>query len=213
VHAFISYSTVNKKWSSAVKSALSSVGFQAFLAHEDLKVSQEWKTSIIIELKRADVFVALLSKEFKQSEYCSQEAGFIISRKKVLIVPLSIDGTMPYGFISHLQCVPVKNEDDVSEAILDVLLRKRPRIAIPAWIKQVEDAGSFRGAEPIVEPLVVHFPIFTKEEAVAFTKAALRNVQVWDAHLCKTEYLPAFKKSNWKHLSRKFRADFLKKIN
>jgi hypothetical protein len=102
VHAFISYSTANKKWSSAVKSALSSVGFQGFLAHEDLQLSEEWKASIIHELKKANIFVALLSKEFKQSEYCSQEVGFIISRKKVLIIPLSIDGTMPYGFISLL---------------------------------------------------------------------------------------------------------------
>jgi hypothetical protein len=190
-----------------------SVGFEGFLAHEDLQVSEEWKASIIRELKRADVFVALLSKEFKQSEYCSQEAGFIISRKKVLIIPLSIDGTMPYGFISHLQGVLVHNEDDISQAILDVLLRKRPRIAIPAWIKQVEDAGSFRGAEAIVKPLVEHFPKFTAKEAVDFAKAALKNGQVWDAHLCKTEYLPAFKKSNWKHIPRVLRVDFLKKIN
>lgn len=213
VRAFISYSTANKKWSSTVKSSLSSVGFNGFLAHEDLKVSEEWKASILQELKKADIFVALLSKEFKQSNYCSQEVGFIISRKKVLIIPLSIDGTTPYGFISHLQGVLVHDEDEVSQAILDVLLRKRPRTAIPSWIKQVADAGSFRGAEAVVEPLVVHFPKFTKKEAIAFTEAALGNGQVWDAHLCKTEYLPAFKKSNWKHLSKSLRADFIKKVD
>ncbi len=212
MNAFISYSTANKKWSSAVKSALSSVGFEGFLAHEDLQVSEEWKKSIIHELKRTDVFVVLLSKEFKQSEYCSQEVGFIISRRKVLIIPLSIDGTLPYGFISHLQGVRVGNEDDISQAILDVLLRKKPRIAISSWIKQVDDAGSFRGAEAIVKPLVVHFTEFTKEEAVTFAKAALGNGQVWNAHLCRTEYLPTFKKSNWKHLSKALRAEFSKKI-
>jgi hypothetical protein len=63
-----------------------------------------------------------------------------------------------------------------------------------------------------LKPLVVHFPKFTKEEAVAFAKAALGNGQVWDAHLCKTEYLPAFKKSNWKYLSKTIRKDFSKKI-
>ena len=212
MHAFISYSTVNKKWSSAVKAVLSSVGFQGFLAHEDRQLSEEWKASIIRELKRADVFVALLSKEFKQSEYCSQESGFIISRKKVLIIPLSIDGTMPYGFISHLQGVRVRDEDAVSQAILDVLLRKRPRIAIPAWVKQVEDVGSFKGAEAIVKPLVTHFPKFTREEAVGFAKATLRNAQVWDASLCKKDYLPKFKKSNWKHLPKALRAEFSKKV-
>jgi hypothetical protein len=212
VRAFISYSAINKKWSSAVKSALSSVGFQGFLAHEDLQISDEWKASIIRELKKADVFVALLSKEFRESEYCSQEAGFIISRKKVLIIPLSIDGSMPYGFISHLQGVRVHNEDEISQEILNVLLRKRPRISIPEWIKQVADARSFRGAEAVVEPLVEHFPNFTKEEAVTFAKAALGNGQVWDASLCKTEYLPTFKKSNWKYLSKALRAEFAKKV-
>ena len=213
MNAFISYSTANKEWSGAAKLALKKIGFQGFLAHEDLQVSDEWETAIIRELKRADVFVALLSKEFKQSEYCSQEVGFIVPKKKVLIIPLSIDGTMPYGFISHLQGVRVYNEENVSEAIFDVLLRKRPRIAIPAWIKRVEDAGSFRGSEAIVQPLVAHFPKFTSKEAVAFAKAALGNSQVWDASLCRSEYLPAFKKSNWKHIPRALRADFLKKIN
>ncbi|MGD0207645.1 MAG: toll/interleukin-1 receptor domain-containing protein [Verrucomicrobiota bacterium] len=212
MHAFISYSTVNKKWSSPVKSALLSVGFQGFLAHEDLQLSEEWKASIIDELNKADVFVAILSNEFKQSEYCSQEVGFIVSRKKVLIIPLSIDGTIPYGFISHLQGVRVSNEDKISQVIPAVLLRKRPRIAIPAWIKEVEAAVSFRHAEAIVEPLVAHFSKFTDEEAVAFTKAALGNRQVWDASLCQTEYLPAFKKSNWKHLPKSLRADFSKKV-
>ena len=177
VRAFISYSTANKKWSSTVKSSLLSVGFHGFLAHEDLRVSEEWKASILQELKKADVFVALLSKEFKQSEYCSQEVGFIIARKKVLVISLSIDGTMPYGFLSHLQGVLVHDEDEVSQAILDVLLRKRTRTAISSSIKQVADPGSFRGAEAIVEPLVVHFPKFTKKEAVAFAKQHLVTVR------------------------------------
>ena len=212
MHAFISYSTANKKWSNIVKSVLQSVGFQGFQAHEDLKLSEEWKASIIDELKKADIFVAILSKKFKQSEYCSQEVGFIISREEVLIIPLSIDGTIPYGFISHLQGVRVSNEDDVARVIPEVLLRKKPRLAIPAWIKKVEAAGSFRGAEAVVKPMVAHFPKFTDKEAVAFAEAALRNGQVWDAGLCKTEYLPAFKKSNWKHLPKALRADFSEKI-
>jgi hypothetical protein len=130
----------------------------------------------------------------------------------VLVILLSIDGTIPYGFISHLQGVHVSDEDEVAQAILEVLLRKRPRAAIPAWIKSVKEGGSFRGAEAIVKPLVAHFPKFTAKEAVAFAEAALKNGHVWDAYLCQTEYLPAFKKSNWKHIPKTLRADLLKKI-
>lgn len=209
--AFISYSAGDKKWASSVKSALKVAGFQGFLAHDDLLASEEWRASIMRELKKTELFIAILSKRFKRSDWCAQETGFIVSRPKVLVIPLSVDGTMPYGFLSHLQGVNVRSGDDVSRVILEVLLRKRPRIGIPAWIRAAAAAGSFRAAESVVEPMVPCFAKFTEEEAVAFAKAALGNYQVWDAFLCRTKYLPAFARANWKSLPRKLRREFLKK--
>jgi len=212
MYAFISYSTVDREWSSIVKSALRVAGFNGFQAHQDLQLSEEWKSAILEELKRATIFVAVLSKDFKGSDWCSQEIGFIISRPDVLIIPLSIDGTVPYGFFSHLQSVRVHDENEVNQAIQEVLLRKKPRLAIPAWIKRVETAPSYRDAEAIVRPMVTQFGNFTDEEAIAFATAALKNGQVWDAARCKSDYLRNFAKRHWKILPSVLKKGFIEKV-
>lgn len=211
--AFISYSNVDRKIARETKDALKDFGITGFLAHEDLQVSDEWRDAIIEELEITQIFVALLSKDFKASEWCAQEVGFIISRPDVLVIPLSIDGTVPYGFISKLQSKRVRVADDIPVIIQEVLLKKKPRLAIPLWINKVKDAGSFRGAEAIVAPLVPHFPTFTAKEVEAFLVAALGNSQVWDASLCRVEYLPTFARKHWAKIPQKLRKELLKKLD
>jgi len=210
--AFISYSNKDRKMAHATKSALDDFGVTGFLAHEDLQISEEWRDAIIEKLGIAKIFVALLSADFKASEWCPQEIGFAVARPEVLIIPLSLDGTVPFGFISKLQSKRVRAAEDIPALLRDVLLKKRPRIAIPACIKQVEDAGSYRGAEAVVSPLVPYFASFTKDEVMGFLAATLGNSQVWDAALCKTEYLPAFARQHWAIIPKKVRRDLLTKL-
>lgn len=47
VTAFISYSHEDRKYGAQAKSVLSEVGIEAFLAHEDLHVSDEWQKRIL----------------------------------------------------------------------------------------------------------------------------------------------------------------------
>jgi hypothetical protein len=207
--AFISYSNVDKAMASITKSALLDFGLTGFLAHEDLQVSEEWRDAIIEELKSVTIFVALLSKDFKASEWCAQEVGYIVSRPDVLIIPLSLDATVAFGFISNLQSKRVRKEESIPEILRDVLLKKRPRLMIPRWIKKVASAGSYRGAEAIVAPLVPYFSIFTQDEIEIFLTAALGNSQVWDAGLCRLEYLPAFARQHWAKIPRGLKKEFL----
>jgi len=101
--AFISYSHEGRQHGATAKSILAKVGIEAFLAHDDLQVSEEWRKRIIEELERCDFFVPLLSKDFLASKWALQEVGFIISRPNVVIAPISLDGTSPFGFVSHVQ--------------------------------------------------------------------------------------------------------------
>lgn len=210
--AFISYSNKDRKAAHEIKAALEDFGIKGFLAHEDLQVSEEWRDAIIEKLGTARIFIALLSADFKASEWCAQEVGFAVARPEVLIIPLSLDGTVPFGFISKLQSKRVRAAGDIPILLRDVLLKKCPRIAIPAWIKQIEEAGSYRGAEAVVAPLVSHFAAFTEDEVRGFLTAALGNSQVWDAALCKTEYLPAFARQHWSVIPKKVRRDLLTKL-
>jgi hypothetical protein len=107
MRAFISYSHHDRKRGSEVKDILNAVEIEAFLAHNDIDVSQEWRSRILHELKECKIFIPLLSQAFKSSEWAPQEVGIAASRPRVLIIPISLDGTNPFGFIAHLQKKPL----------------------------------------------------------------------------------------------------------
>lgn len=202
--AFISYSHEDRKYGAQAKSVLSEVGIESFLAHDDLRVSDEWRARIIEELKRCDLFVPLLSENFLASKWAPQETGFIISRPKVLIAPILIDGTTPFGFISHVQGRRIGKTDGITlELLVHPLAGRIPRTILPGLIRLASKAASFRYAEQCMAPLVPHFPIFTRDEAQALAEASVDNGQIWDAALCKSEYLPKFIEHQGKNINPK----------
>jgi len=199
--AFISYSTKNKKHGAVVKSVLLEIGIEPFLAHDDLHVSEQWKKRILEELRLCSIFIPILSKTFKASDWCDQETGIIAKRRGVVIIPLSIDGTKPYGFISHIQGKPLHNGLEKT-LIFDALAEKHIAYVIDQLLKPMEHVYSFRAAESVLEPLVTHFARFTVAQARKFAELAVKNAQIWDAHLCRVDYLPRFLKLNKEKLSK-----------
>jgi hypothetical protein len=199
--AFVSYATEEKVWASYARRTLEALGLAPFLAHDDIEVSAEWQKRITEELAEASVFVAILSRAFKASNWCSQEIGWISSRQGVVVIPLSIDSTTSYGFISHIQSRRMTSEQDLDTALTYVLLGKFPRLVIPQVINRVRGARSFRSAEFYIRPLVPHFAFLDQPEATSLAQAAIENGQVWDAGLCRTEYLPQFLRLNRTQIS------------
>ncbi len=212
MRAFISYSVSEKQFGGAVKKALENLGVECFLAHEDLQVTDVWKTRIIEQLRIADIFIAVLSAKYKASEWCDQELGFIVSRPEaeVVIVPLSIDNTIPYGFISHIQGQHVSDESAVPGIIEDLLYRNRPRDMIPIQIERVRQL--IGNAEVNVRPLVPHFKKFTEQEAADFASAVIGHYGVLNDRLCCSEYLPKFLAANGKRISDKLKKELEEKI-
>ena len=192
--AFISYSHLDREFGGQAKDVLGEVGIDAFLAHEDVEMSEEWQQRILEELRHCDLFVPLLSENFLKSEWAPQEAGFIASRPpdEVVIAPLSIDGTIPFGFFGHVQSGRIEVDGITRELLVEPLIKRFPRKFFPVWIRIAGDARSFRSAEDKMRPLVPLFPLFTAEEAQALAEAAVKNGQIWDARLCRGEYLPEF---------------------
>ena len=203
VRAFISYSHVDRKYGAQAKSVLAEVGIEAFLAHEDLKVSEAWRERILDELRRCDLFVPLLSKSFLASEWAPQESGFMASRPNVVIAPLSIDGTTPFGFMSSVQSRFITDGTITRELLVEPLVTRMPRKILPALIRIAGAAKSFRDAEAKMRPLWGHYPSFAKEDAQALADAAVSNVQIWDAALCRTVYLPELIRVHGRNISRK----------
>ena len=188
--AFISYSHLDRVIGAQVKGVLEGVGIDTFLAHDDIEVSEQWRNRILQEMDLCHIFVPLFSKNFLSSNWAPQEAGYIVSRQEVAIAPLSIDGTIPTGFLAYLQGRRIPADGVTQELLVDPLARRIPRLIIPRLIKIAGDAGSFRFAESKVQPLVSLFPNFSPEEAQALAQAAVENRQIWSATLCREEYLP-----------------------
>jgi hypothetical protein len=190
VRVFISYSTQDKAAAGAVKHAIASAGFDCFLAHEDLQVSEEWRVRILEELDRCQILVVLLSANYLKSAWGSQEIGIIVGRKDVPIVPLSLDDTIPYGFIANIQGKPIPSTGIDLGTILEPLARRYPRMAIPTLIQRVREAATFRSAEAALKPLVSLYELLSSDELDNLVDVSIENAQVWDAHLCRTGYLP-----------------------
>lgn len=111
---FFSYSTEDKKIVGMLKEQLEFMGFEVFLAHDDIEPSVEWQDEIIKNLKSCDIFIPLLTKTFRESEWTDQETGIAIATDK-FIIPLQVDFP-PYGFIGKIQGLKVdtyylRNED------------------------------------------------------------------------------------------------------
>ena len=192
--AFISYSTINKQIAGQIKEILDDYNIGSFLAHEDIGVSEKWKDCIVEELKSCHVFVPLLSKEFIQSEWAPQEIGFAFSRSSILIIPLSVDDTVPFGFISHIQGKQIVHEHIQPELLIDPILDRFPHGVIPSLIEKLAGATNFRNAEELMLRLVPHFNRFNDNEINAFVTASTENRQIWDAADCRDKYLPQFLK-------------------
>lgn len=121
---FISYSTANKIVAHTTAKALQTLRIRSFLAHDDLIVSDSWRERIVSELSHCDVFVPLLSNDFKQSEWCAMECGYAIGRSDLTIIPISLDGTLPFGFLSAYQTGFVDPTSEPNIQTLIALLRE-----------------------------------------------------------------------------------------
>jgi len=192
--AFISYATADKHIAGQVKAVLNDHGIAAFLAHDDIHVSQEWKDRLIQELNETIIFVPLLSVSFKESDWAPQEIGMALTRKDMLFIPLSVDGTVPFGFISNIQGKRIPANGMYRDLLLEPIMTHFTHEILPTLIERLAGASSFLNAEALMLPLVRHFDKFNDEEIDRFATASIENNQIWDEHQCRQQHLPAFLK-------------------
>ena len=197
VKVFISYNTKDKLVGAKIKDILASFGIVCFMAHDDIENSEEWKKRILKELHEADIFIPILNDNFKNSEWCSQEAG-IACYRNILIIPISLDergkkSVIPYGFMNHLQGKPKKLQNIPKEYLINPIANKFPNLNIfNNLIEALRKANSFRNAEKIMLNLVPYFDKLSYDEINKVVDISIDNRQIWDAGDCKVEYLPKF---------------------
>lgn len=101
------------------------MGFDIFIAHDDIKPSLVWQQEILKNLKQCDIFIPFLTKNFKESNWTDQETGIAFLMGKH-IIPLKVD-YIPYGFINKYQGLKFdsNNIETMAEKIKIVILENK----------------------------------------------------------------------------------------
>lgn len=197
---FLSHSSKDKKLASDLKDVFETFGIDVFVAHQDIMPSTEWQRRILQELRACDVFLALLSKNFLNSDWTDQESGIALYLKKV-VIPIRVS-VMPYGFMATKQAHPL-NAGNLSDSCTEmgkaidgeIKLRKRFRHhLIQAFVGSHNFSSSIAAAIMITE-----LEGFTAKQVNDITKAAYENDQIYG---CKAMgYITGFIERNHRKIS------------
>ena len=184
---FLSYSTKDKHLAAKIKSLISPRGYSVFLAHEDLRPSEEWISKIRRELRSCAVYLALLTDNFRKSEWTDQEAGYALSRAKLktnpcVILPVSVHPIVaPHGFLGAFQALRL-DPDDIGGACDSIVLELDERLGLKAermeeQIDRFVQAPSYQAAKLRFNELRRVEP-FSAEQMNRIIAGALENDQI-----------------------------------
>src|ERR1043165_9187487 len=109
IRLFLSHSTKDKKSAGELKGLLEAMGLIVFVAHQDIKPSAQWEDKITNELRSSDVFLALLTKHFRESVWTDQEFGMAFALNKVILPIYS--RFLPHGFMARSQAHYLNKKD------------------------------------------------------------------------------------------------------
>ena len=110
IRVFISHSHEDVEMATRLSDTLGSLGMVPFLAHSDIIGGELWKETIRNKIVECDVLAALLTNNFRKSEFTEQEVGAAWVLKKP-VLPLYTSDGMPSGFIADRQYVKYDNSN------------------------------------------------------------------------------------------------------
>lgn len=180
---FLSYNHEDYEAAKDLKEYLEFSGLDVFLAHKDIEPTREWQEEIHKNLKACDIFIPLLTDNFRTSKWTDQEVGIAYAHEKKFI-PLIID-IVPHGFMSKWQGLRVspyfKKDSSIRKSEAKEILRQvnnmfpeRMRESVFASLAEID---SFKKANAIFAFLDMNEP-FTNEEINAIIKESIENSQI-----------------------------------
>lgn len=171
---FLSHKAMVKEKAGYLRDSLMLFGVSAFVAHDCIKPTKAWQDEIESALASADAFVALLTEDFHESDWCDQEVGFALGRGIPLIcVKLGRD---PYGFIGRFQALPCEWREAPAE--ITKLLVKEQRM-LQAYLSALRNCGNFRDGLALAQVLPA-IETLTPADADSAAEAFNRNPQLRD---------------------------------
>lgn len=210
-YAFLSYQTADRLAARQLKDLLDKIGIASFLAHEDIGVSEEWRLRILEEIGKADLFICLLSKNYFESHWCVQESGIAAFRQGISIIPLSLDGTNPRGFISNYQSVKVNPDRITPSDIITGILKYNKTVGVNLLLDRIARSSSYRDADANFESVLPYISEMSEEQIKMLLERSAENNQIYAAARCAREYLPPLLKSYGHLITRKTKSFLMKK--
>jgi len=80
IRVFLSHKWEDAEWVSSVRDKLAKFGITAFVAHNDITPSKQWREVIKAGLRSCHMMVAILHDDFHKSQWCDQEVGWALGR-------------------------------------------------------------------------------------------------------------------------------------
>lgn len=141
LHVFLSHKAEQKERAHKLKNALAKYGVSAFVAHDDIKPSEQWLETIEKALFSSDALIAMICKKFRDSHWTDQEVGIAIGRQ-IRVIPAKLDEEAdPYGFIGKFQAF--KSKTDTMQAMMRVFLSDEKSVvpAISSVLRALDECG------------------------------------------------------------------------
>lgn len=174
---FISHASKDNVNFDNIKKSLDNIGFDYFIAEEDIELSEEWEIEILNQLNESNIIIPILSKNFKESNYCDLELGIAL-QKNSLVIPLTVDTTHSYGF--------VKNEskdinDSINVRIPKAILKKHTSQMISHLISRLNDLNipwDYDLCNLYLKIMESYFDKFDDTQVFQFVNAVISNNQL-----------------------------------
>lgn len=184
-HLFLSHTHPHAGFAGTMRSYLAKYRIDAFVAHDTIAPSEEWRGTIETALLTCHSTAALMTADFRESMWCDQEVGYCLARS-VLVLPVMLDAT-PHGFLGKYQAIKVKKGRPamlVAQDVFRVLAthkNTRERMA-PAVVRRFAKSTSFDSARDGFS-LLRRIPkaAWTKELVEETDKALAENPEVKNA--------------------------------
>jgi hypothetical protein len=180
---FLSHVSRVKVEASSLKAALRPFGIDAFVAHEDIEPNADWRRDVEFGLRSMHALCALITPDFRASEWCDQEAGYALGRA---VPVLSVGwGEAPYGLIGKQQAIKgnLSAPEESAEIIFDVLIKQPTLVTVltEGLMRALVLAPTPESARTSIKRLVINDKYLTKEQVLRLVKAARDDSMVRDA--------------------------------
>ena len=180
IFAFLSYSDKDRIIAKKLAVELKKFDFNIFLAHEGIVTGTVWEDKLKNEIYNRELFLVLLSENFKTAPFTNHEVGIATAHNK-RIFSIRVDNIDPYGFMTKFHAAQINSEinsDEITILASELTtFTKEGQKLIDEAIEDLVTANQFAAANAAASRLSA-YPSFTPEQLDKIAKAYLENYEV-----------------------------------